>query len=82
MDEALRIQREEVLPVFERLGDVRNLLVCRWNLALNLLSRGAAGDREEAAELLIQAREAAERLRIPEAGEIRQFQVRHGLLPR
>ncbi len=81
-DEALRIRREEELPVYQRLGNVRDLLIGRANLALNLLSRGAAGDREEAAELLIQAREAAERLRLPEAETIRRLQVRHGLLPR
>ena len=80
-NEALRIWREEVLPVFERLGDVWYLLVGRAFLGLNLLSRGAAGDREEAAELLNQARQAAEQLKIPEADVIRQWQEHYGLLP-
>lgn len=81
-DEALRIRREEQLPVYEKLGDVRSLLVGRTKLAVGLLQRQAAGDREEAADLLNQARQAAEQLKIPEADVIRGIQESYGLLRR
>ena len=70
LDEALRILREEVLPAFERLGDVRALLVARANLAITLLKRGAPGDRKEARGLLHLALEAAKKLRLPEVAQI------------
>jgi tetratricopeptide (TPR) repeat protein len=73
LDEALRIRREEELPVYERLGATRDLLVGRANIAIRLLRRGAAGDRDEAERLLRLALEAAERLRLPEAPQIRQI---------
>jgi len=79
LDEALRIRREEQLPVYERLGDVRSLAVGQANSALNLLARNATGDRDEAAELLRQAHAAAERMGIPEAGQIRRIQESEGL---
>ncbi|MFH0982861.1 MAG: CHAT domain-containing protein [Planctomycetota bacterium] len=79
LDEALRIRREEQLPVYERLGDVRAILVCQANLALGLLARGEAGDRAEAGRLLADARQAAERLQIPEAEQIREIQQQVGL---
>ena len=44
LDEALMIRNEEELPVYERLGDVRALLVGRANLAIALLTaRGRGG---------------------------------------
>ena len=73
VDEALRIRREEQLPVYERLGDVRALLVGRANLALTLLRRGAPGDHAEAVTLLRMALVDARRLRLPEAGQIQQI---------
>lgn len=78
LDEALRIRRDEELPVYERLGATRDLLVDRAYLALNLLKRNAPGDREEAG-MLRQAYQAAEKMGIPEAGQIRRIQVREGL---
>jgi tetratricopeptide (TPR) repeat protein len=71
LDEALRIRREEQLPVYEALGDVRSLLVARTNLALNLRARSRPADVEEADGLLKLALAAAEALRIPEAQTIR-----------
>lgn len=65
LDEALRIRREEELPVFERLSDVRELLMCRRRLASELIERCGPGDRDEAAELLRQAHAAAEKMGIP-----------------
>ncbi len=66
-DEAVRIGREEVLPVLERLGDVRAVLIARTKLAVIHLHRAHAGDREAAADLLSLALRDAERLRLPEA---------------
>jgi hypothetical protein len=77
--EALRILREEVLPVVERLGDVRDLLVGRTNLALTYLDRGKPEDRPTVAALLRLALTAAEALRIPEAQRIRDILQRENL---
>jgi hypothetical protein len=32
------------LPIYQKLGDVRELVVCRNNIALTLLQRGCAED--------------------------------------
>ena len=40
LDEALRIRREEELPVYERLGDVRSRAVTMGQIADILQSRG------------------------------------------
>jgi len=48
LDEALRIRREDVLPVFERRGLARDLLRARRQLAKLYLRRGAEGDRTAA----------------------------------
>ena len=40
VDEALRIRREEEIPVYERLGDVRLLAIARGKIADILLARG------------------------------------------
>jgi esterase/lipase superfamily enzyme len=74
LDEALKIRNEEQLPVYERLGDVRSLLVGRANLAINLLQRGADGDRDEAGRLLALALGDAQRLGLPEASQIEQIE--------
>ncbi|WP_437282852.1 metallophosphoesterase [Sorangium sp. So ce375] len=79
LDEALRIRREEQLPVYERLGATRDILIARVNVALNLLTRNAPGDRGDAADLLELAYSAAIGLRIPEADQIRRIQQHHGL---
>ncbi|MEK6608696.1 MAG: hypothetical protein AABZ30_13635, partial [Myxococcota bacterium] len=80
LDEALRICREEELPVYERLGDVRERLVAQANIALLLLRRARRGDREEASGLLAGARAAAERMRLPEARQIQSIQEKFGLV--
>jgi hypothetical protein len=66
VDEALRIRLEEELPVYEKLGDVRSLLVGRANLAIGYLQRDEGDDRRQANELLCLALDAARKLRIPE----------------
>lgn len=79
LDEALRIRKEEQLPVFERLGDIRSLLVGRANLARTLLQRGRDGDRLEAADLLQRALRSAEDLRLPDAEQIRTIMKKAGI---
>src|SRR5271168_2430301 len=73
LDEALKIRNEEELPVYERLGDVRELLVGRANLAITLLRRAKDGDRDEAHSLLRLALADARRLNLPEAQQIERF---------
>jgi hypothetical protein len=80
LDEALRIRREEQLPVYERLDARRELLVGRANLALLYLRRNQSGDRDMAANLLRLARMSAELLRLPEAEQIQAIQLKLGLL--
>jgi hypothetical protein len=70
LDEALRIRREEELPVYEKLGDVRSLLVGRANLAIGYLQRGQQDDRKQANALLCLALDADRRLRLPEVQTI------------
>ncbi|MBX3730077.1 MAG: tetratricopeptide repeat protein [Candidatus Sumerlaeia bacterium] len=75
LDKALGILRDEVLPTVERLTDVRGRLVCWTKIATILMKRNAPGDREEARDLLGRARADAERLGLPEAQLIRDFQA-------
>lgn len=70
LDEALRIRQEEELPVYERLGVQRDILVAQAVIALNLLQRDAPGDRVRAVRLLNLAMDAARRMRLPEAAQI------------
>ena len=73
MDEALRIRREEELPVYEKLGDVRSLSICQAEIALGLLAKG---DGPTAVALLRQAHATAVRLKIPEAKVIEDLMSR------
>jgi hypothetical protein len=79
LDAVLRIRREEELPVYERLGAVRDLLVGRAHLAITLLRRGQEGDRAEARDLLLLALAQARRLRLPEAAQIEATIAEAGL---
>jgi tetratricopeptide (TPR) repeat protein len=72
LDEALRIRREEELPVFEKLGLVRDAMICRWWLARYHLQRGQTGDRRAARELLSRALADAKALGLPEAAALAQ----------
>ncbi len=73
LDEALRIRREDELPVYERLRSARDLLICRAYIGMNYLARGAAGDRQKALELLNWALRDAQRLQLPEARQIAEI---------
>jgi|GEM_PF-1663694 len=77
-DEALRILREEQMPVYERLGDVRGLLVARTYLAFGLMQLDPP-QAEEAGALLRLALAEAQRMQIPEAGQIEGIMVHFGL---
>ncbi len=81
LDEALRIRREEQLPFCERLGEGRSLCVGKCNLALNLIERNRQEDVAEVVELLVSALAIADRLRIPEAGQIRSIMEELGMTP-
>ena len=75
--------REEELPVYERLGDMRSLLICRANIGMNYLARGSAGDRHNALQLLNMAFQDAQRLKLPEAGQFARIiqQIEHPSKP-
>ena len=81
LDEALRIRREDELPVYERLGARRDLIVGRTNLSLLYFKRQAPGDRERAAELLRPALADARAMRIPEATWIKGIMQEHDIDP-
>src|SRR5262249_1241808 len=70
LDEALRIRKEDQLPVYEKLRSRRDILNCQAAMALTLLARARAGDRDEAERLLRLALAAAEDMRLPEAAPI------------
>jgi tetratricopeptide (TPR) repeat protein len=59
LDEAIRIRTEEEIPVYKKLGDVRALLAANANVGVALISRGRAGDRAHALQLLHLAHDAA-----------------------
>ena len=69
LDEALRICREEQLPVYERLGDVRSRAVTLHNLAGSLIKAGGLNDAR-VQEIHAAASEAfaiARQLNLPDA---------------
>jgi len=72
-------QLRRQLPVYERLGDVRSLLVARANTAITLMQRGAPSDLGEARQLLELALAAAIKMRLP---KVRQIQPWLGMLAR
>jgi hypothetical protein len=57
LDEALRIRREEQLPVYERLGDVRERAIAMGQIAVGLIEAGGLeqGRIQEIYELLAEA---------------------------
>ena len=68
LDEALRIRREESLPVYEKLGDVRSRAIASWKHGLLLAQQG---QKEEGRLFLCAALRDAEHLKIPDAERIR-----------
>ena len=69
LDEALRIRREEELPVYDRLGDVRARAVTLYKMAIGLIEAGGLDDAR-APEIHAAASEAfaiARRLKLSDA---------------
>jgi tetratricopeptide (TPR) repeat protein len=67
-DEALRIRQEEQLPVFERLGDVRERSVTLQKIAAGLIAAGGLkqGRIQEIYDALAEAFGIAQKLRVPD----------------
>jgi tetratricopeptide (TPR) repeat protein len=72
LEHAITIYEQEVLPAYEKLGDTRLLIVDKANLARKYL-RLTPPRRKEANQLLCQALQAAQQMRIPEAGQIEEW---------
>lgn len=70
---------ERSLAMHERLGERREGLVCRTNVALVLLARGQRDDRERAAGLLREVLAGAAALAAAEVTRVRDIVARHGL---
>lgn len=71
IDEAIQVRKSEQIPILNQLGSAYDLLFAQEGLALLLLERRQPGDRKQALELLSQALEAAQHLRLPVADRIR-----------
>jgi len=70
--EALQILETDVLPTFEDYRDIRNSLIVQVNMSV-LLMQFTPPRRAEAQALLCQALRAAEKMRIPEVGQIERI---------
>jgi tetratricopeptide (TPR) repeat protein len=79
LDQALQIRKTEELPVYEKLGEVRLLLVGRTNLALLLWQMDAQNNAAQVQVLLCQALTEARWLRLPEAERIEEALKHRGL---
>jgi hypothetical protein len=60
LDEALRIRREEELPVYERLGDMDGVIHVKWSIAHGLREKGVSS--EETMQAILQLLTEAYRL--------------------
>ena len=81
IEQAMNIRQDEQLPVYEQLGDRRELLICQAKLALIHLARKSSEDRERALELLMKALMAAVQMGLPEANQILAIMTQEGLMP-
>lgn len=81
LDEALRIREKEQLPVYEKLGDKRSLLVAQANMARLLITRAQADDNNQARQLLSQALTAAIEMQLPETHQIIAIMAENNWLP-
>lgn len=77
IDEAIQVRKSEQIPILLELGSDYDLIFAQEGLASLVLERG---ERQEAAELLFDALEAAQRLRLPVADRIRSVLDEHGLI--
>ena len=69
------------MPVYEKLGDMRELIVGRAKIAQLLAMRGHEDDMMEIATHLAWAWREARRMGLPEAGQIEQLAGQIGLPP-
>ncbi len=81
LNEALRIRREEELPVYDKLKARRDILVCEANIAVLLLKRKNALDRQEAERLLRKSHADATSMGLPEADVIQHILSQLGVPP-
>ena len=65
LDEALRIHRQESLPVYQKLGARRDILICEWWIATYLQKRTSTGDLAEARRHAQKAYQAAVEMKLP-----------------
>ena len=79
LDEALRVRREEEMPVYERLSDVQCMVITHVNIAMLLLKRGREEDHTEAQEHLVWAYQAAAGRGYKEAGQVADILRQLGL---
>ena len=70
LDEALRIRREEEIPVYERLGDVRSLLISNVKISQTLHQINAKTHKKEIQERMRKALHDAKNMQIPEVETI------------
>lgn len=76
--EALRIRQEELLPVFERLGDVRKAAFAQAKIGLQQFDTG----KQNAGQVLLtRALAVFEHLGLPEAKQLRQMMQQRGVSP-
>lgn len=79
LDEAIRVRTRELLPMLQAMDAPDTLARCRWRTAAVLLARGATGDREAAAALLVQAQATADAHALPFARDIAAMRAQHRL---
>ena len=80
LDTALQIRQSDELPVYERLGDKRSAAVCMTNIALILLQRRDSDDHKEAMNILSEAYDAFDFMRLlPEIRIIANIKMRYGI---
>jgi hypothetical protein len=72
VEKAISIYEQNVLPAYEVLGDTRLLIVDKANLAMKYLKLSPPR-RNEANQLLCEALQAAQQMRIPEAEIIKNW---------
>ena len=79
LDEALNIRENHELPVYEKLGDVREKAVTMWWIAILLWRKNPEAHRERIRELLCQAKQDFQQMRLPQADSIQKFIDSYGL---
>jgi hypothetical protein len=79
LDEALNIRENHELPVYEKLGDVRSKALTMCWIAIFLWKKNPEEHRERIRELLCQAKQDFQRMRLPQADSIQKLIESYGL---